>query len=405
MYNKEAILNISKQNDSFYLYDQKIIKQNINTLTQNFEGVKFLYSVKANPNPYILDTIFKSGFGADAASSNEVLTCFEKGLLKQDILYSAPGKTPEDIEKTIDKSIIIADSLGEIQRINDVAKSKKIKVKIGVRINPPFSFSGSSAVCSKFGIDIDQFFDNFSELEKFDNIDIVGIHVHSKSQELDAGIIERYYNNMFSLAKSVVEKLKKPLEFINMGSGIGIPYSIKDMPCDTEYLGNAMAKLVAEFKKQYSDTTIYIETGRFLVGKSGVYATKVLDKKVSCGKTFVILANTLNGFIRPSIIQFVSSYAVQEIILPCEPIFTSKDAFQFEALANSNKTETVTLVGNLCTSADVVAPDITLPMLEMGDVVVMTNAGSYAAVLSPKQFSFSNETKEFFLFEDNSYNS
>ena len=91
------------------------------------------------------------------------------------------------------------------------------------------------------------------------------------------------------------------------------------------------------------------------------------------------------------------SYSKDNFPAGNEPLFTSKDAFQFIALSDESKKETVTLVGNLCTASDVVAKDITMPRLKKGDIVVITNAGSYAAVLSPVQFSSQVPPAQLFL--------
>ena len=83
--------------------------------------------------------------------------------------------------------------------------------------------------------------------------------------------------------------------------------------------------------------------------------------------------------------------------MPAEPLFTGLNAFQFLPLSEKEPNETVTLVGNLCTAADVIAEDVVMPHLECGDSVVITNAGSYAAVLSPMQFSTQEPPVELFL--------
>jgi len=118
---------------------------------------------------------------------------------------------------------------------------------------------------------------------------------------------------------------------------------------------------------------------------------------VSHGKTYIILKNTMNGFIRPSLAKMVLSYTNEVSPKGTEPLFTSRNAFSFITLKEGDEEETVTLVGNLCTSADVIAEDITLPRLEAGDLVVINNAGGYAAVLSPMQFSSQEKPSELFL--------
>ena len=144
-----------------------------------------------------------------------------------------------------------------------------------------------------------------------------------------------------------------------------------------------MQKMLQEFHLRFPQTRVLIEVGRYAVGKSGSYVTRVLDKKTSYGNTYVILANTLNGFLRPSIARLVNKYATGDFLAGSEPLFTALDAFTFLTIPSaSQKTETVTLVGNLCTATDVIAEGIILPALEPGDLIIITNAGSYGAVLA-----------------------
>lgn len=268
---------------------------------------------------------------------------------------------------------------------------------IGVRINPNFTFYSQDGIPAKFGIDEEIFFNQIKELKSLPNIKIVGIHVHSQSQELNVAILKTYYTNMLHLAQTVQEKLEAPLEFINLGSGLGIPYAPDDTPLDIMQLGKFTANLLQQYQSSFPKTRIFIETGRYAVGKSGIYVTKVMDKKISRGVTYIILKNTLNGFIRPSLVPFVKGYTSQENPKPNEPLFTGKNAFEIIPIINETKTETVTLVGNLCTSSDIIANDITLPILHVGDVLAISNAGSYAAVLSPMQFSSQVPPAQLFL--------
>jgi diaminopimelate decarboxylase len=397
MFNKEAVLNSIKEYDSFYMYDQSTILEYSNRLKDNFEGIEFLYSNKTNPNPEVLKTVFGQGFGSDSASLNEVLMCKNAGLAKEKIYYSAPGKSFYDIREAMDISIITADSISEIHRIQQVAKEKGAVAKIGIRINPRFGFFKEAGAASKFGIDEDIVYENKEMLKSLENVDIIGVHVHLSSQELDIDRLKTYYRNMFQLADRVKEELEIDLDFLNLGSGIGIAYEKKDSPLDVADLGKTASELVKEFKEKMPNTTVFIETGRYVVTKAGVYATKVLDRKTSYGKTYVILCNTLNGFVRPSIAKAIPTYSTEEHPKPWEPMFTSKDAFQYIPLTESTEMEKVTLVGNLCTSTDLIADDIEMPKLEYGDALVITNAGSYAAVVTPMQFASLNPPAQLFL--------
>ncbi|NLD16377.1 MAG: diaminopimelate decarboxylase [Tissierellia bacterium] len=397
MIEKEIILKLAKDHDSFYLYDENEILKSIERLKNSFKGVDFLYSLKANPNLRILDSIFSQNIGADAASLEEVKLSHEREVSKRDLQYSAPGKSEKDIRESIEIATIIADSFHEIELISKVAQDMKITAKIGIRINPNFTFHSDVGIPSKFGIDEDQIFENLEKIKLTPNVEVTGIHVHSKSQELAEDIIELYHKNVLDLALRFQSALGRKLEFINMGSGIGIPYNQEDSPVEVEKIGRAFHNNLEEIKEKLKPIKIYIETGRYLVGKAGIYVTKVRDKKKSHGKTYIILNNTLNGFYRPSISQMISNYTLEDYPVATEPLFTSFNSSQIGILKSEELREEVTLMGNLCTAADVVAHDVNLPKLEIGDVVIMNNAGSYSHALTPLQFASMEKPKEIFL--------
>lgn len=401
MEKKDIIKKLSEEFDSFYLYDEEIILERIKALKENFPSIKFLYSLKTNPNPHILDIIYGQGLGADAASLSEVEKSYDRIKDQKKIQYSAPGKSKEDIRKSLDKAIIIADSLNEIKLISEIAKEENKTVKIGIRINPNFTFTDNKGMAGKFGVDEDLFFEKIEDFKSLENIEIKGIHVHSKSQELNYEVIKNYYKNLLDLATRVNEKLDCGLEFLNMGSGIGIPYEVEDDEVDVKSLGASLEEFLQTCKEELDKVEIYIETGRYLVGKAGLYVTKVRDKKSSFGKNFVILSNTLNGFYRPSINMMVGLYTDFENPPANEPLFTSSNSSQIFPLEERAEKETVTIMGNLCTGADVVRKEIEFPKVEIGDVLYFNNAGSYSIVLSPMQFASMERPKEVILRKDN----
>ena len=112
---------LAQRYGSFYLYDEEMICQHTAQLINDFEGVQFLYSIKANHNSDVVRCVFSSGFGADAASLGEVRIALTHGLGREDIYYSAPGKTDRDIWESIRSATLIADSLSEVERINGIA--------------------------------------------------------------------------------------------------------------------------------------------------------------------------------------------------------------------------------------------------------------------------------------------
>lgn len=182
MFCESVVREQAKRYDSFYLYDEGQIVAQTDKLKEHFPGVLFLYSVKCNCNSSVLRSVFSQGFGADAASMGEVEKALAAGLSKENIYYSAPGKSIEDIRNTIEASVLIADSIDEVKRIQRVAEEMNIAVEIGLRINPDFSFDGDEGIPSKFGIDEEQAI-TFIKDADFSNIKITGLHVHLRCQE------------------------------------------------------------------------------------------------------------------------------------------------------------------------------------------------------------------------------
>lgn len=393
----ENIREIAQNADSFYLYDEAMIKERLARLKDSFKGIELLYSVKCNPNRNVLNTVFGAGLGADAASLGEVKIAVAAGLGKDRIYYSAPGKSRKDIKEALPYAVIIADSLSEIGRISEEAGNSS--VEIGLRINPDYGFGGAAASASKFGVDEKDALE-FLKNSVPSNVKVTGIHVHLKSQELNAENIKAYHRYLLPLAERVEEVLGYKLDYLNMGSGIGVPFSQTQAEIDVEALGRETEEALSEFRAGHPDTKIIIETGRYSVCRSGIYVTHVADRKVSHGKNIVILMNTLNGFIRPSLSCFAEKYAQGAAMPMYEPLFTCEGAFTFTAPYPDRECETVTLMGNLCTATDIIADGIEMPRLEVGDIVIINNAGAYAAVLSPMQFASLEKPKELMLLEN-----
>lgn len=392
MIKDEFILSKAKDHDSFYIYDGKAIGERAELLKAAFPGVEFLYSVKCNPFPEVVRTLANHDFGMDAASIREVELAIRAGIPGGNIFYSAPGKTTSAIRKALRRSMIIADSLSEITRISQVVRAEPLET--GIRVNPDFSMDGDEGMPSKFGIDEKEVL-HFLKDDVPENLRITGLHVHLKSQVLDEEKLLHYYDKLLDMASKFAPYMRK-FSFLNLGSGIGIPYG-EENPLDIRSLGQKLAGKISLFHEKFPETRLLIETGRYVTGPAGIYVTKVVDRKVSHGKTFLILADTLNGFLRPSMGEIVRKYG-GENAPGSEPLFTKTHAFPIRTLKNGDL-ETVTLAGSLCTASDMAAEDISLPHLEIGDPVIFENAGAYGATLSPFAFSSKEKPAEYFVPE------
>lgn len=380
---------MDEYNRSFYIYDEEIIERQIDTLLEKFPEFEFLYSVKTNPFAPVVNFVASKGFGADAASSEEVIIGERAGLPYEKILYSTPGKTRYDIERTIEKAIIIADSYNELILINKVAEEKNLNIKVGLRINMDFNmFTGGGGSSSKFGVDEQTLLENKEFLNGFSNIKIAGIHVHLQSQVLDYEKLYRYYERVFKLAFFCKDELNFEMEFINFGGGLGVPYSLEnDQPLDIDRLSEKCNVLVKEFKEK-TNARLIIESGRFVICEAGQYVSPVVDIKESMGTKYVFVEKGLNGFLRPAMAEIIKAYRPGEENIPsAEPFFTVEDAFEFNILTEETESEKVTIAGSLCTALDILAKDIVLPKARLGDAVVVSKAGSYAYSLSSLYFA------------------
>lgn len=393
---------VTVHESSFYIYFESVIKRQIDILLDNFPQFEFLYSIKTNPFQPIVDYIVSKGLGADAASAKEVFISHEAGLPYEKILYSTPGKTRKDIERTIDKAIIIADSYNELMLINNIAKSLNKHIEVGLRVNPNFNMDGEKGVSSKFGVDENTLINHGEFFKNLTNIKIAGIHIHIKSQVLDYKRLYQYYKNIFKLAEYCKDNLNWDIDFINFGGGLGLVYSLtNDAPLDIKMLGAKCNDLIEKYKNKLKARFI-IETGRFIICEAGYYVTPIIDIKESMGTKYLIVEKGLNGFLRPSIAEFLTSNIPDtQIRKSLEPLYTVKDAFEFLIPeGDANIFEKVSIVGSLCTATDIMAKDALVPKADIGDYIVVTKAGSYSYSLSPLLFAGHELPLQFYIKQD-----
>jgi len=391
---------MSEVNKSFYVYDEEEILKSINILKDKFKEFEILYSVKTNPNKHILDLMSKNNIGSDAASAKEVQISNTANINKNNIIYSAPGKRRKDIEESIDKCIITADSYNELSLLNEIGKERNTNLEVGLRINANYNMFGGESISSKYGVDEETLIENKNFIDNLSNIEVVGIHVHLQSQILDYEIIYNYYEYVLKLALFCKEKMKFSLKFINFGGGLGISYGNSYENLDIDKLSKMSNELIKKYKQKLNARFI-IESGRFLVCKSGAYVTPIIDIKESRGRKYLIVQNGYNGFFKPTISELIVSYTNKKDNLKMmEPLFTSYDSYTISLIKREDKEENnkeiVTIGGNLCTAVDILAKDILLTKAEINDLIFINNAGSYAYSLTPLLFSSQEKPVEIY---------
>ena len=372
-----------------YLYDEKIVKSRLDLLKQSFADFEIFYSFKANPNRSLCSFIKAQGHCADTASIGEVRLALESGFKKDEIIYSAPGKTREEIKEALGKCLIIADSLNELHLINEVCRSRGIVEDVAIRINPDYSIEGTAALevmsgfPSKFGIDQGALGKSLQEIRMLTNIRVIGIQIYMGSQIIDHQTLYNNFYNIFAVAKYCREGLGFELEFIDFGGGFGIQYHQDDPVLDIEKTGTMVRELlmIEEFN-ELAGLRLIIESGRFICGPAGAYVAKVLDTKESRGKKYAILDGGMNTFFRP--------------------IFIKENRYPIVKVGQKHEAplEEITLGGVMCTPIDIFASDVLLPPVKKGDLLAFLNAGAYGYTMSLTKFISQKEAKELYLTAD-----
>lgn len=378
-----------------YVYEETSLATQLGLLRKSLPDFTVLYSVKTCPHPAICRFMAENGVGADAASGYEVQRALKAGIVPERILYSAPGKSMKDLEGSLGKCLIIADSYLELSRLDLVSEglaAGNSKLRVGLRINPDMSFgigeypAPGPGVASKFGVDEESLAEQTSFFRSLHHIRPVGIHVFLRSQVLNHTAIASSFEKAFSIALFCRETLGWEISFINFGGGFGIHSALSLGGLNMDALAAEIGNLVKAYKPRLPGAEFFLESGRFLVGQAGTFVTRIEDIKESRGKTFVIAPGCLNGFLRPAVAELLAGLPC-EAKGPLEPLFSNRATHQVKLSENQDGAlKSVTVCGNLCTALDAVAKDVMLPSPKVGDILTISNAGAYGASLSPFAF-------------------
>ena len=356
-----------------FVYDSRRIADQVTRFRAAFPGVALHYAVKANPYGPLLDAMAGLVDGFDIASGGELGKVAHLGL---PISFAGPGKRDQELETAIRAGVTInLESEREAERALAIREREGLAAKLAVRVNPPFGLKGSGqkmgGLPSQFGVDHDRA-PALVQRIAVAGADYRGLHIFAGSQALSADAVIELQRETVALAASISEQAgHAPLQ-VNLGGGFGIPYFAKDEPLDVESVGAALAKTLAERPKILGETEFAIELGRWLVGEAGVYLTRIVDKKVSRGKTFLVTDGGLHH-------QLAASGNFGQLLRRNYPVAI---ASRFGAVPE----EKVTITGCLCTPLDLLADEVMLPRADVGDLVAIFCAGAYGLSASPHEF-------------------
>jgi diaminopimelate decarboxylase len=350
-------------NTPLYIYNFDHITERYNALKEAFRAKKSLicYAVKANSNLSVVKHLGDLGAGCDCVSIGEVQRAFLAGVPSYKIIFSGVGKKDDEIKEAIKKDILMInlESEAELERVEIQAKALGKVSRISIRVNPnidpkthPYISTGLSS--NKFGVDIEDAKRMYIKAKNSEFLDPVGIHFHIGSQLTELEPIRESSELVADLVRNL-KVLDINLKFFDIGGGLGIKYKDEELIKPYDYAQAIFSTLTT------LDVTIMCEPGRFLVGESGYFLTKVLYEKTNGDKRFVIVDGAMNDLIRPSL--YNANHEIKVL-----------DKTENPSLAD--------VVGPVCESGDFFAKDIELPATEHNDLVIIKSAGAYCMTMS-----------------------
>jgi diaminopimelate decarboxylase len=360
-----------------FVYSSDLLRARVASLRAAMPArLSIHYAMKANPFAPVLRLMASLVDGIDIASAGELVLAQAAGMDPSKISFAGPGKRDRDLEAAIAAGVTLnLESEGEADRALAIGQRIGVQPRLAVRVNPDFDLRGSGmrmgGGAKPFGIDQDR----APALVKHilaEGAHWRGFHIFAGSQALDADAIIETQGKTLDLAATLAEEAGAPLEHLNLGGGMGIPYFPGDTPVDISKVGAALSERFAALPATLADTHFAMELGRWLVGEAGVYLTRIVDRKTSHGELYLVTDGGLHH-------QLAASGNFGTVVRRNYPVAI---ASRFDA----EPAEEANVVGCLCTPLDRLADKALLPAAEVGDLVAVFCAGAYGATASPADF-------------------
>jgi diaminopimelate decarboxylase len=364
-----------------YVYDAGVLERQWRRLRDALPSeFDIAYSVKANPNPAILEQFLARGCFLEIASGGEFACGMRAECSPSRMLFAGPGKAEAELELALKAGIgeIHVESLLELERVSDIGRRLGIRAPVALRVNPGADGQGGAMRMggkpAAFGIDEEALEPVLAQALASPSVEVRGVHLFAGTQILDHAVLLRQYRAGVEIAERVARQTGRPLATVDFGGGFGIPYFDSERELDMDALARGVASLIADVRTRptFTGTRFVVEPGRYLVGEAGVYVARVTDVKVSRGKTFVVLDGGMNHHL-------AASGNLGQVIKRNFPIAVVN---RLDAPA----TGAVDVVGPLCTPLDTLARDARLPRPRVGDLVGIFQSGAYARAASPLGF-------------------
>ena len=321
------------------------------------------YSVKANSSIAILRLLRELGAGLDIVSGGELFRALQAGYSGKDIVFSGVGKTEREMDEALRAEVLLVnvESEQELHVLDGVAKGLGVVAPVALRVNPevlvdtphPYTRTGEKGM--KFGIPFDESLAVAKVAASLPNIRLRGLDMHVGSQISQFAPYEVGLQRLLHLRREIERDTDVRLEYLDIGGGLAVTYDV-ERSVDVGHFGDVIRALVGG-----SGLRIILEPGRFLVGNAGVLLTRVLYRKRSGGKEFIIADAGMTDLLRPS----------------------HYNAFhRIDAVNATGRTTVADVVGPICESGDFLALDRQIDDAEPGDLLAVQSTGAYGFVMS-----------------------
>lgn len=348
-----------------YVYSRRAILDRYCAYDNALKGIPHTvcYAVKANSNLAILKLLAEAGAGFDIVSGGELYRVLEAGGDPTKIVFSGVGKTPAEFEYALARGILSfnCESEGELAVLDEIAGRQGKRAQVALRVNPdvdaathPYISTGMSL--HKFGIDMGEIEQVYDYAASLPNLDVSGVSCHIGSQLLDAAPLLEAVDKVLALidrltARGIV------IRHLDVGGGLGVAYKPEDQtPAIDQYLDQLRERLTMR------NLHLLLEPGRSIVGEAGALLTRVLYRKQTPQKEFVIVDAAMNDLLRPALYQ-----SHHEIVPVLEP--------QGEPMLAD-------VVGPVCETGDFLARNRRLAAVVPGDLLAVLTAGAYGFTLA-----------------------
>jgi diaminopimelate decarboxylase len=347
-----------------YIYSATALARAHDALHAAFSEVRHLiaYSIKANGNLAVVNTLVSRGAGVDVTSGGELFRALRAGADPARIVYSGVGKRDDEIAAALDAGIkmINVESRAELRRVDAVAEERGALAPVAFRVNPdvdpqthPYISTGLRT--SKFGIPIREAVEAYAEAKALAHVCVVGVDCHIGSQLTSLRPLADALGRLHGLVLELRDA-GHTIDVVDVGGGLGVRYDDETPPSFEAY-----AEVVREAVGGL-DCEIVLEPGRAVAANAGLFVTRVLYDKINEDKHFVIVDGAMNDLIRPALYE-----AFQRI----EPVAPPRSGLR-----------RVDVVGPVCESGDFLARDRALAPLEHGELLAVHSAGAYGFAMA-----------------------